>query len=127
MLGRDALPVALSYSEQLAAYYPFYLYAGVGSYSANAMSLWPKRNEALKQLGAVHDPAAFAAAAGHTSFGPIDVFILHRSGTQLIWRNDVTFTPQQFSPAYFTLFHEASRTWVYVRRGAIVRHKSYPS
>jgi len=127
VLGRGALPVALSYSEQMSAFYPFYLYAGVGSYSANAMSLWPKRHEALLELAAIQDPAAFAAAAANTKFGPIDVFILRHNGHQLVWRDVVAFTPEQFSPDYFTLFREPTGTWVYVRRDASVRHHSYPS
>jgi len=127
VLGRGALPVALSYSEQIAAFYPFYLYASVGAYSANAMSLWPKRHAELVRLAAIHDPNAFAAAAAHTAFGPIDVFILHDNGVKLIWRRSVGYLPGQFSPTYFTVFHEADDTWVYVRRDAVVRHHSYPS
>lgn len=127
VLGRGALPIALSYSEQISAFYPFYLYAGVGSYSANSMSLWPKRHAALVELAAIQDPSAFAAASADTAFGPIDVFILLHNGHQLVWRDTVSFTARQFSPEHFTLFRESSRTWVYVRRDAKVRHHAYPS
>jgi hypothetical protein len=65
----------------------------------------------LRKLSGVTDPAAFAAAAAHTAFGPIDVFILLRTGpAQWSWTpaatpdGPVTFTPAQFSPAAFTVF-----------------------
>jgi hypothetical protein len=127
VLGRGALPVALSYSEEIAVYYPFYLYSSFHALSANSMSLWPKRYAALVQLSTVQDPAAFAAAATKTAFGPIDVFILKRSGRYLVWRTGVRYTAHQFSPAYFTAFHESNGTSIYVRRDATVRHDRYPS
>ncbi|HET6817165.1 MAG TPA: arabinofuranosyltransferase [Mycobacteriales bacterium] len=126
VLGRNALPVALSYSEQISAYAPFNLYLGVGGFSANALSHWPDRAQELRRLAAIKSPAAFAAATAHTKYGPIDVFILRAVGhNRVAWRF-VSFTREQFSPRFFASFEEPNHTAVFVRLGAKVEHHSYP-
>jgi len=71
----------------------------------------PARYAALRKLSRVTDPAAFAAASARTAFGPIDVFILQRTGpARWTWPPfdapypTITFTPAQFSPDAFTVF-----------------------
>jgi hypothetical protein len=125
VLGRGAIPVALSFSEQISAYAPFHLYLGVGGFSANALSRWPDRVSELRRLAAVKDPDAFARASADTKFGPIDVFILRQHGDKLNWRF-VPFTREQFSPRIFASFHEPGNTVVLVRRNAHVEHHDYP-
>jgi len=65
----------------------------------------------LRQLSRVAGPAAFAAASARTAFGPVDVFILQRTGpASWTWPPidapypAITFTPAQFSPHAFTVF-----------------------
>ena len=53
---------------------PGYIAVNMGAAGTNTN--WPARYAALRQLSQVTDPAAFAAAAAHTQFGPVDVFIL---------------------------------------------------
>jgi hypothetical protein len=72
---------------------------------------WPARYAALRELSRVTDPAAFTAASARTAFGPIDVFILQRTGpARWTWPPfdapypAITFTPAQFSPHAFTIF-----------------------
>jgi hypothetical protein len=124
--GKNALPVALSYSEELAAYYPFYLYEGTGGFSANTLSFWLRRNAELHRLAEIRDPSAFATATKTTAFGAIDVFVLKAATNgDVVWQS-VHFRRSQFSPTYFASFDEPERTVVYVRLGARVSHRSYP-
>jgi hypothetical protein len=111
VLGASAAPVTLSASEQLFPYVNWPGYIGVTRTAAGIDTNWTARYAALRKLSGVTDPAAFAAAAAHTAFGPIDVFILLRTGpAQWSWTpaatpdGPVTFTPAQFSPAAFTVF-----------------------
>jgi hypothetical protein len=111
VLGASAAPVTLSASEQLFPYVNWPGYIGVTRTAAGIDTNWSARYAALRKLSGVTDPAAFAAAAAHTAFGPIDVFILLRTGpAQWSWTpaatpdGAVTFTPAQFSPAAFTVF-----------------------
>ena len=111
VLGASAAPVTLSASEQLSAFVNWPGYIGVYVTAAGIDTDWSARYAALRKLSGVTDPAAFAAAAAHTAFGPIDVFILVRTGpAQWSWTpavtpdGAVTFTPAQFSPAAFTVF-----------------------
>jgi hypothetical protein len=111
VLGKSAEPVTLSASEQLFPYVNWPGYIGVTRTAAGIDTNWSARYAALRKLSGVTDPAAFAAAAAHTAFGPIDVFILLRTGpAQWSWTpaatpdGPVTFTPAQFSPAAFTVF-----------------------
>ena len=111
VLGASATPVTLSASEQLSVFVNWPGYIGVYTTAAGIDTDWPARYAALRKLSGVTDPAAFAAAAAHTAFGPIDVFLLVRTGpAQWSWTpavtpdGAVTFTPAQFSPAAFTVF-----------------------
>jgi hypothetical protein len=105
--GPGASPVTLSTSESLFAFvnWPGYIATEVGAAGTNTN--WPARYAALQRLSHITEPAAFATAAAHTPFGPIDVFILQRSSGRWIWPNDdpaVSFSPAQFSPRTFTVF-----------------------
>ncbi|HYY18836.1 MAG TPA: hypothetical protein VE864_08340, partial [Streptosporangiaceae bacterium] len=111
VLGASAAPVTLSASEQLFAYVNWPGYIGVTWGAAGIDTNWPARYAALEQLSRVTDPAAFAAASARTAFGPVDVFILQRSGpARWTWQPAgspdpaITFTPAQFSPDAFTVF-----------------------
>ena len=111
VLGASAAPVTLTTSEELFAYanWPGYIPVSMGAAGTNTD--WPARYAALRKLSRVTDPAAFAAASARTAFGPIDVFILQRTGpARWTWPPfdapypAITFTPAQFSPDAFTVF-----------------------
>jgi hypothetical protein len=111
VLGARAAPVTLSASEQPFAYVNWPGYIGVTWGAAGIDTNWPARYAALRELSRVTDPAAFAAASARTAFGPIDVFILQRTGpARWTWQPAgspdpaITFTPAQFSPDAFTVF-----------------------
>jgi hypothetical protein len=111
VLGASAAPVTLSASEQLFAYVNWPGYIGVTWGAAGIDTNWPARYAALEKLSRVTDPAAFAAASARTAFGPVDVFILQRTGpARWTWQPAgspdpaITFTPAQFSPHAFTIF-----------------------
>ena len=111
VLGASAAPVTLSASEQPFAYVNWPGYIGVTWGAAGIDTDWPARYAALRKLSRVTDPAAFAAASARTAFGPVDVFILQRTGpARWTWQPAgspdpaITFTPAQFSPHAFTVF-----------------------
>ncbi|MGH3235254.1 MAG: hypothetical protein ACRDOH_18810, partial [Streptosporangiaceae bacterium] len=71
------------------------------------------------KLSRVTNPTAFTTASAHTAFGPVDVFILHRtSPTRWTWQPGdapypaITFTPAQFSPHAFTVFTDLPGNYV---------------
>jgi hypothetical protein len=111
VLGASAVPVTLSTSEQLFAYvnWPGFIPVSMGAAGTNTD--WPARYAALRKLSRVTDPAAFTAASARTAFGPVDVFILQRTGpARWTWQPvdapypAITLTPAQFSPHAFTIF-----------------------
>ncbi len=111
VLGTSAKPVTLSASEQLFAYVNWPGYIGVDRTAAGIDTDWPARYAALRKLSRVTGPAAFTAASARTAFGPVDVFILQRTGpARWTWQPAgspdpaITFTPAQFSPDAFTVF-----------------------
>ena len=111
VLGKSAQPVTLSNNEELFAFVNWPGYIGVSMGAAGIDTDWPARYAALSKLSCVTGPAAFAAASAHTAFGPVDVFILHRtSPTSWTWSPAgapdpaISFTPAQFSPDAFTVF-----------------------
>jgi hypothetical protein len=113
VLGKGAKPVTLSASEQLFPFVNWPGYIAVTRSAAGIDTNWPARYAALRKLSLVTDPAAFAAAAAHTAFGPIDVFILQISpktaGRWEWWpasapNAGVEFRSAQFSPDAFTVF-----------------------
>ena len=119
VLGASAAPVTLSASEQPFAYVNWPGYIGVTWGAAGIDTDWPARYAALRKLSRVTDPAAFAAASARTAFGPIDVFILQRTGpARWTWQPAgspdpaITFTPAQFSPHAFTVFTDLPGNYV---------------
>jgi hypothetical protein len=111
VLGASATPVTLSTAEELFTYVNWPGYIAVSMGAAGTNTNWPARYAALQKLSRITDPAAFAAAAARTAFGPVDVFILQRSSpTRWTWQPIdapypvLTFTPAQFSPQAFTVF-----------------------
>jgi len=111
VLGASAKPVTLSASEQLFAFVTWPGYIGVTWGAAGIDTDWPARYAALQQLSRITAPAAFAAASARTPFGPVDAFLLHRTGpARWTWAPAgspdpaITFTPAQFSPHAFTIF-----------------------
>ena len=86
-------------------------YIAVNRGAAGIDTDWPARYAALRKLSLLTDPAAFATASARTAFGPVDVFILERTGpARWTWPPTgsldpaITFTPAQFSPDAFTVF-----------------------
>jgi hypothetical protein len=123
VLGASAAPVTLSTSEQLFAYvnWPGFIPVSMGAAGTNTD--WPARYAALQKLSHITDPAAFTAASARTAFGPVDVFILHRtSPARWTWPPvdapypALTFTPAQFSPDAFTVFTNLPGNYVLVVR-----------
>ena len=119
VLGASAAPVTLSASEQPFAYVNWPGYIGVTWGAAGIDTDWPARYAALRKLSRVTDPAAFAAASARTAFGPIDVFILQRTGpARWTWQPAgspdpaIIFTPAQFSPHAFTVFTDLPGNFV---------------
>jgi hypothetical protein len=111
VLGANAKPVTLSASEHLFAFVTWPGYIAVDRTAAGIDTNWPARYAALQKLSRVTDPAAFAAASARTPFGPVDAFLLHRTGpARWTWAPAgspdpaITFTPAQFSPHAFTIF-----------------------
>ena len=111
VLGKSANPVTLSASEHLFAFVKWPGYIGVTRSAAGIDTDWPARYAALQKLSHVTGPAAFTAASARTAFGPVDVFILQRTGpARWTWQPidapypTITFTPAQFSPHAFTIF-----------------------
>ncbi|MFA1546816.1 arabinofuranosyltransferase [Actinomadura chokoriensis] len=115
VLGRGAAPRTLSYDERLFAYLPWPGYIAVDRTAAASTTHWDDRHAALAALAAIPDPARFAAAAGKTRFGRIDVFILRAGSAGWMWR-DIRFQPAQFDAAHFTVRTLPGNTVVAIRR-----------
>ena len=119
VLGASAAPVTLSTSEELFAYVNWPGFVAVSMGAAGTNTDWPARYAALRQLSRVTGPAAFAAASARTAFGPVDVFILQRTGpARWSWQPydapypTITFTPAQFSPHAFAGFSNLPGNYV---------------
>ncbi|NKZ02191.1 arabinofuranosyltransferase [Actinomadura latina] len=115
VLGRDAAPRTLSYDERLFAYLPWPGYIAADRTAASSTTHWDDRRAALAALAAVPDPDAFARAAAHTRFGPIDLFILRADATAWTW-NNIHFRPAQFTSAHFTVRSLPNDTVLAIRR-----------
>lgn len=115
VLGPDAAPRTLSYDERLFAYLPWPGYTAVDRTAASSTSHWDDRHAALASLAAIPDPDAFAAAAAHIRYGPIDLFILRASAGGWTW-GDIHFRPAQFAPAHFTVRTLPNDTVIAIRR-----------
>lgn len=101
-LGANARPVTLSADDRLFAYYPWPGYIENDRTASATLSRWDDRFAELSRLAATADPAAFAAAAGETKFGPIDVFVLQKRDGSWVWGTQ-RFSPRQFAPKFWTV------------------------
>ena len=113
-LGSHARPVVLSYDQRLYVFEPYYGYLVPDRLAANSLQRWDTRADQLRQLAQTYDPQAFAEAASHTTFGPIDVFVLRDRGTVWNW-DDIAFAPKSFSGGQFKVVHVTPSTVVAVR------------
>jgi hypothetical protein len=124
VLGAGAAPRTLSDNEELFTYLPWNGYIGTDRGSSYGPVKWDARFAELNRLAAIKDPAQFAQAAKATKFGAIDVFILHREGTDLVWRplrdpGVLRFSPQQFGATNFVVVNDLpGGTVVAIRRPA---------
>jgi hypothetical protein len=120
-LGPDVRPNTLSYDEQLFAFLPWRGYIGVDRNASYGPVRWDDRYAELTKLAKITDPAAFAQASAHTQFGPIDVFVLHREKSGLVWRplrlpTALRFRPEQFDPKTFAVVDNLPENTVVVIR-----------
>ena len=109
VLGRNATPATLSFTEEPFALESWRGYIGVDAGAAAATSQWRSRFHALLALAGVAGPQAFATASAHTPYGPIDVFVLQARGRWWEWSplhygGEVRFAPRQFSSGAFAIF-----------------------
>jgi hypothetical protein len=101
-LGRDADPTVLSYDQRLFAFQPWGSYLPKDRTSSSALMRWDDRRDVVRRLAATTSPDEFARASTSTPFGPIDVFVLQaKKGRWYV--GDAAFSPEQFSPAHFTV------------------------
>jgi hypothetical protein len=101
--GPDPQRVTLSVDERLFAYLPWPGYTTNSRVASGSLTLWDQREAEIERLTSTSDPAGFADASAHTRFGPIDIFVLHRDGSdRWSWRDQV-FTPSQFDPAVWAV------------------------
>ncbi|MFV2017769.1 arabinofuranosyltransferase [Micromonospora sp. LOL_023] len=114
--GPDPDLVTLSVDERLFSYLPWPGYLSNDRTAGGTLSRWDERRSELRELSEQRDPAAFAAQSGATVFGPIDVFVLTRSGDELIWA-DLRFHREQFDERYWVIREDLpEQVAVYVRR-----------
>ena len=122
VLGHDAAPVTLSWSETLFATQPWPGFIAVGANAAAGSEHWFSRVAALQALSRVTNPSAFAQASAHTPWGGIDAFVLHQQGGRWYWAainhpTVIAFRPAQFAPSIFVTFRGLpDHTVVAVRR-----------
>lgn len=106
-LGKGARPRTLACDERLFAFLPWRGYITVDRGAAATPMRWDDRYAELIRLSNITTPADFAAAAEHTKFGPIDVFVLRRAKSDLVWRygpsRPLRFDRRQFQPTFFEL------------------------
>jgi hypothetical protein len=123
VLGGGVRPRTLSYDERLFAFLPWRGYIGVDRGSAFGPARWDDRYAELTRISKITGPAAFAQASAHTAFGPIDVFVLRRDATDLVWRptgttTELRFQLRQFDPGSFIVVNDLpENTVVAIRRG----------
>ncbi|GAA1561702.1 hypothetical protein GCM10009678_50740 [Actinomadura kijaniata] len=117
----DALPRTVSFDEQVFAFLPWRGYLGVDRIGANGPLRWDDRHRTLRTLAGTTDPAAFARTSARTAFGSIDVFVLRREGSDLVWKglmvpDTLRFRKEQFASGSFVVTELAADTTVAVRR-----------
>ena len=118
VLGKGARPRTLSYDEQLFAFLPWRGYLGVDRDASYGPVRWDARFAEVDRLSTSPD---LADDSLHTEFGPIDVFVLHREGANLVWRplrvpEVPTFHAQQFDPARWITQELPGDTFLAIRR-----------
>jgi hypothetical protein len=118
VLGRGARPRTLSYDEQLFAFLPWRGYLGVDRDASTGPVRWDARFAEVDRLSKSLDLTDDSA---DTEFGPIDVFVLHQEGGNLVWRplrvpEVPAFHPQQFDPAHWITQNLPGNTFLAIRR-----------
>jgi hypothetical protein len=114
--GPDPQRVTLTVDERIFSFLPWPGYLSNDRTAGGTLSHWDERKAELEKLAGQRDPAAFAAESGSTAFGPIDVFVLTRSGDDLIWQ-DLQFHRDQFDERYWVIREDLpEQVAVYVRR-----------
>jgi len=103
-LGASARPRSLTADPRFFSFLGWPGYVGPGKTSANTFLQWNHRVAALRQLGTVQDPAAFAVASQHTAFGYIDLFQLRDHGKTWSWSQGVEFSPSAFGAKYWDVY-----------------------
>jgi len=109
--GEGARPVTLSFTEKLFAFQPLRGYAGVDRTSAGSLVNWDDRLAELTRLAAISDPREFATESANTRFGPIDAFVLARSGDDLEALG-LRFHESQFDPATWRIVDDLDEPFV---------------
>jgi hypothetical protein len=130
-LGRDALPVTLSYDERVFAYYPWYAFVTNDRTSAGLFQAFDARLPVLDDLARRTSSADLAAAMASTRFGPIDVLVLRARGSQLVWTpsaptSPVAFARSAFDGPEFTVTQLDRGVTVVVRNAAQPARADYP-
>ncbi|MBE1565479.1 arabinofuranosyltransferase [Nonomuraea africana] len=118
-------PLTLSYDERLFSYLPWPGYVGVDRTSANSLVRWDDRHAEVRLLAQTRDARAFAARAAATRFGPIDLFVLRRSGSRWTWL-DVAFDPGQFDTRFFLVRQDLPHGTVIALRKPELAVKAVP-
>jgi Arabinofuranosyltransferase N terminal len=104
VLGPDATPHTLSYSQQVFSFLTWPGFIPVDRCAALTPVNWDARARQVVGLTRISDPDAFAAASKSTPFGPIDVFVLRQEGDHFTWRADCSPVTARFQPGQFSTF-----------------------
>lgn len=130
-LGRDALPVTLSFDERIFAFYPWYAFVTNDRTSAGLFQAFDSRVPVLQDLARSTTSAEMASAMASTRFGPIDVLVLRSRGEQLAWTPaaptaPVVFSRSAFDGPEFTVTDLGRGVTVVVRNAAQPARADYP-
>jgi hypothetical protein len=115
VLGPNPQPVTLATDDRIFSFLPWRGFIDNDRTAGSTLSRWDDRHAALGRLAATTDPAAFAAAAADTGFGPIQVFVLTEQPDGWAWR-DLRFSQEQFSSQYWAVDKLSSGVVVAIRR-----------
>ena len=108
--GPNPSRVSLSVDDRLYAFLPWPGYLATDRIGLFAK--WDQRFAEVQRLSGISDPSTFATASAATAFGPIDIFILTRTGTTWDWKAElgynggtgvIQFSPQQFDPQHWVV------------------------
>jgi len=117
-LGKNTMPHVLSCDEAIFAFVPWRGYLGTDRGAGNALQEWDLRLAELTRLATAPD---LAVAADRTRFGPIEVFVLHREGVDLVWRSlqghVVRFRPEAFDRGHWQVADLSAGYVVAIKRG----------